>query len=521
MLPDGTYVTACYWGITKQQVSDYFDECRKDPQWDDSDKVKFFVNKFVKPKTDGTGMGVALLFNQDDPRQINVLLSHAWQGNAKRFFEDTLHHLCDQEVAYICFLSNYQGSPEEIEAQLGHMITQAPFTQILQSYTCERLLVVPNEELLKNGQGLYSRLWCDWEIRVAVGEGLPINITSRNKKDYLLGESVSSRHARCGNPSLPINDDEKNIREAIEQNHPENGKFQSIQLLIVAICVAFGPRICVLLYHRKTENYWFLGYLLGFIVGLILWFGVSRPARSLLYRCIHRDGYKVLDSIILQAATHSYEYRRFRPRYDFLVIGLACCFCCIANVIYHSFNEDQLEHREGIAALCMDGITFAGILWPILNINAMGPWTGVFLLRPWARRSWGFVMTFFLLTGALFGNEVLGMSGLRSGRTQGALSGLVVGLSVLSATHQKWYHVAALGFDLIFMIGVYCLMLYHGSRFTMRDSFVAVMGISSLSVAPGMHWTQKLLGGLVGSMLLGGLLVMDVIQADELSWENN
>jgi len=514
-LPDGTYVTACYWGITKQQVSDYFDECRQDPQWSDEDRVKVFVQKFVKPKTDGTGMGVALLLNQDDPKQINILVSHAWQENVKRFFEDALENLCDHEVAFICFLSNYQDSPEEIDAQLGHDIVQSPFTQILKSYACQRLLVVPNEELRKNGSGLYSRLWCDWEITVAAGQGLPIHITARNSMDYLLGESVSSRQARCGNPKLPINHDEKMIREAIEQRHPENGKYQAIRLLTLVVCIAYGPRVCVAMTGRRSRSWWRLGYLLGFIVGVILVFSASRPARSLWHWRLQHDGYKKLDSIIRQAAMHRYEHRRFRPRYDYPVMGLSCFLCCVANVLYPFFNTDQHQRHQDFAGRCLDGATIGFMLWPVLNVNTLGPWTGVFILRPFSQRWWCLAILCGMLIGANLGSKALHTSG----GEQGALWGLLVGIAVLSAVHEKWYHVAAIGFDLIFMIGVYFLMLQKGCWLLWRDCFFALLGVSSLSLAPGWSRKQKLLNLLVGLMVLGGLLAidgLDVMQDDSL-----
>jgi len=132
-----------------------------------------------------------------------------------------------------------------------------------------------------------------------------------------------------------------------------------------------------------------------------------------------------------------------------------------------------------------DGMVTAMMTFPVLSINAMGPWTGVFLLRPWVRRCWGLAMLLLMLASATLGLKVL----VVYGHFQGALWGLLFGLSVLSATHEKWYHVAALGFILIFMIGVYFLMLHSHCWQLAQDSFVVVMGVGNLSVAPG--WTRK------------------------------
>eukprot|EP00971_Amphidinium_carterae_P301497 5990421-Amphidinium_carterae.1 len=53
-------------------------------------------------------------------------------------------------------------------------------------------------------RGLYSRLWCDWEIYYAARVGLPIHFTHRASYDYLFGDesptTASSRNAHCSNP---------------------------------------------------------------------------------------------------------------------------------------------------------------------------------------------------------------------------------------------------------------------------------------------------------------------------------
>mmetsp|Transcript_56277 Transcript_56277/g.111856 ORF Transcript_56277/g.111856 Transcript_56277/m.111856 type:complete len:603 (+) Transcript_56277:37-1845(+) len=504
-LPDGTHVTACYWGITKQQLGDFFDECCEDPQWNDDEKVKTFVKKFVNPKTDGTGMGLALLLNQDDPKQINVLVSHAWQENTKRFFEDTLQHLRDHEVAYICFLSNYQESKAAIDAQIGVDINQSPFTQILLSYTCKRLLIAPNEELREKGCGLYSRLWCDWEITVAASEGLPIHITSRNNLDFLLGDPPhSTRDARCGNPNLPINDDEKLIRDTIENNHPESNKYQAIRLFWVFFCVAWGPRLCVILSQDMERVHWFLGYPLGLIVGLLLVNGPMPLLWTHWHRLRGRDGYDVLDSIIKQAALQSLTYRRFRRRWDLPMIGLAGLLCGIAVIIYSWLfvTEDPIDNPKALAGHILNSIGWGLLLWPALEINGVGPWTGVYLMQPWAQWFCGLGMLCALLAGSYIGGKVFCVSR----HAQGALLGVLVGMTVLSTMHKKWRFVLALVLDILIMIGVYFLMLKFGCWMLWRDSFVLVLGVSGILVAPGGSLKQKVFFGVVGFVMVGALL---------------
>jgi len=218
---DGSPVPAWRWGITKKQLADLHRECKANEKWSDADSIADFVEKFVKPMTDGTWMGTALLLNKDSPKQVNLMVSHAWSENAGRFFEDLDRHMRDDEVAFICALALYQQSYEAIGAQLGDDLASGPFGSVIHSVKTlgGRMLVVPNEELKVNGQGLYSRMWCDWEVYFAKTMRLPIEFTHRNSAEYLFGEggqATSCRDARCGNPALPMNKDEGMIREQIE-----------------------------------------------------------------------------------------------------------------------------------------------------------------------------------------------------------------------------------------------------------------------------------------------------------------
>eukprot|EP00441_Pelagodinium_beii_P034494 CAMPEP_0197633488 /NCGR_PEP_ID=MMETSP1338-20131121/9844_1 /TAXON_ID=43686 ORGANISM="Pelagodinium beii, Strain RCC1491" /NCGR_SAMPLE_ID=MMETSP1338 /ASSEMBLY_ACC=CAM_ASM_000754 /LENGTH=411 /DNA_ID=CAMNT_0043205159 /DNA_START=176 /DNA_END=1411 /DNA_ORIENTATION=+ len=82
-----------------------------------------------------------------------------------------------------------------------------------------RILVIPNESLKANGQGLYSRMWCVCEIAAASHLQVPVFFSRRTVRAHLCAAgSWSSKEARCGNPALPENRDERMIRESVE-NH--------------------------------------------------------------------------------------------------------------------------------------------------------------------------------------------------------------------------------------------------------------------------------------------------------------
>merc|ERR1719293_405670 len=74
---------------------------------------------------------------------------------------------------------------------------------------------------------IYTRLWCVFEMFTALELGVPVGVANCQIvstkwdccRDALLEqcqERVNSKEARCGNPSLPMNEDEKAIRAAID-----------------------------------------------------------------------------------------------------------------------------------------------------------------------------------------------------------------------------------------------------------------------------------------------------------------
>jgi len=140
----------------------------------------------------------------------------------------------------ICFLSQYQGTPEEIDLQVkqgSNSIESGVFATILRSVKAHggRMHIVPCEELMSRG-GLYSRLWCAWEVFNAIELGLRIFFDDDNARahwymDVTYGDQVmkeverklfgdadffDARSARCGNPNdATIGADEMKIREAV------------------------------------------------------------------------------------------------------------------------------------------------------------------------------------------------------------------------------------------------------------------------------------------------------------------
>ncbi|CAE8603258.1 unnamed protein product, partial [Polarella glacialis] len=403
-LPDGTWVTAKFWGISRHQIAELYKTCRRDDRWCDTDSVSQFVPKFVAPVTDGTQMGYALLVNQESPQQVNLMISHAWVENAGVFFEDVLANTYEHEIAYICFLSNYQGSAEEIDAQLGNNILTSPFTEVIKNPACERMMVVPNEELRWNAQGLYSRLWCDWEIKVAADSGLPISvIEQRNTDCHLLGATtLSSRNARCGDPNRPMNKDERLIRDAIKNLPPETTRSHALGLSFFCLSTAYGAEIGkVVVPGDMTTTGMIVGLLIGVALGCVFMFCLAANVRSCVARARQRDGYKVLDSIIKGAQVGSYSCRRFTMERDLPALAAVCITCGVIDGAVRCLT--RANGWIQMPAAFLEGTGSGGLLWAMFNINMMGPWTGVFLVRPAAQRCCAALLAVLTMMGSPLG----------------------------------------------------------------------------------------------------------------------
>mmetsp|Transcript_87038 Transcript_87038/g.244075 ORF Transcript_87038/g.244075 Transcript_87038/m.244075 type:complete len:702 (-) Transcript_87038:115-2220(-) len=216
---DGRGFGPVFWGMTRRQMQEFYTKCTKRADWTDEVDVRVMVARDIKPMTGGTGLGVAMSMNKANPLKATLLISHCWNENAKRFFEDIHTYALDSEVAFVCFLALYQGTPEEIQLQVGSDILRGCFALVVTEVG--RVLVVPNEELRENGQGLYSRMWCVWECFVAATHEKPIDFTHRSSRKHLFGAdsaNFTSEKARCG-LGVVRNADEIAIRRVIEDQH--------------------------------------------------------------------------------------------------------------------------------------------------------------------------------------------------------------------------------------------------------------------------------------------------------------
>mmetsp|Transcript_64320 Transcript_64320/g.139715 ORF Transcript_64320/g.139715 Transcript_64320/m.139715 type:complete len:695 (-) Transcript_64320:110-2194(-) len=483
-LPDGTFVPARFWGISRHQVKILFEAAQRDPRWRWDMTVREFVDEFIKPSTAGTGRGVSLRLNESCPLQVTLMVSHAWVENAGEFFEDFLKNTDDHEIAFICFLANYQGTLDEVNDQLGNDLNRSPFTQVLKSDLCERMLVVPNETLRASGEGLYSRLWCDWEMKVAADAGIPIDIPTKNSWEHLLGHKTgSSRQARCGEVGLPINRDEQLIRKAVQSMPPDTAKSVALAICVWTTCAIFSPSVATKIVGDSIFV-WLVGVPVGICLGLFLAWWITRCVRP-----SRRDGYEVLDRLIRGAALGWYCTRRFRVA-DLISMSIFVHCCGFAYVLFKRF---VLRDSWSCAADGhMHAVTIAIPIWGFANVNKLGPWIGYFTAS--RTKKW-IVAGLQLCCSAIAGVIDVCIQTQRAGPLdrsdlvvtfgRGWFLGWFFSWNFLSLSARKWLHLAM---NLVVFIVIAWVRNFQGGNLYMTV-FVLLMGINAVLVRP--EWSTK------------------------------
>eukprot|EP00443_Scrippsiella_acuminata_P069874 CAMPEP_0115441108 /NCGR_PEP_ID=MMETSP0271-20121206/36653_1 /TAXON_ID=71861 /ORGANISM="Scrippsiella trochoidea, Strain CCMP3099" /LENGTH=724 /DNA_ID=CAMNT_0002866883 /DNA_START=117 /DNA_END=2292 /DNA_ORIENTATION=- len=124
-----------HWGITLAQCREFFAECRADPRWRSTNSVYTLVEEYIKPRTAGSGMGLALMCNQASPLEVNLMVSHAWSENAEEFIKALELSVSKNDVLFICAFSLYQCQDHvgpTIAEQLGAGAADSPFRRVLE-----------------------------------------------------------------------------------------------------------------------------------------------------------------------------------------------------------------------------------------------------------------------------------------------------------------------------------------------------------------------------------------------------
>ncbi len=220
------------WGITLDQLL----AVKNLHGYDESMLMYDVVEKLIKPITKGKGIGYALLINSEKPLRAKIMTSHAW-GERYDHFVRAIKDSNAEGPFWVCAMSIYQN--EDIPSisifrQLGPSLEHGPFATVLKQATTMFAIFTPAVDI-------YMRMWCVFEVYIAVKYGVPVKFVALSYQ-YLSGiqniydsifehgkKKVSSVNARCGDPSQPLNDDERRIRSMI-QAYP--GAFHTIDSVI-------------------------------------------------------------------------------------------------------------------------------------------------------------------------------------------------------------------------------------------------------------------------------------------------
>eukprot|EP00812_Abedinium_dasypus_P013509 NODE_700_length_1400_cov_310.871375.p1 GENE.NODE_700_length_1400_cov_310.871375~~NODE_700_length_1400_cov_310.871375.p1 ORF type:complete len:436 (+),score=119.01 NODE_700_length_1400_cov_310.871375:150-1310(+) len=242
----GAEVGPSMWGITSPQLKQLG---RNYPTVFDrtaSVSARDFVNNHVKRDYRG-GRGVALTFNDGDPKEVGIMISHCWDETMSAFLRDVLIMTDDHDTAgmFICFLALYQGTdpnadddPEvKLQVEQGSTdINKGCFAEVLNSVAKNGgpMVVISNDAVCSTG-GLYSRLWCVWEVHCALEDDVEILMHPRTSTELHLfgtggkGSFDPKKNARCGKPGSKITDDEISIRRTIDGPTAGPGKWPTIK----------------------------------------------------------------------------------------------------------------------------------------------------------------------------------------------------------------------------------------------------------------------------------------------------
>jgi len=117
------------WGITRNQCQELLDTLRADSRWHSSNTIHDMVDDFIRPWTNEKGVGYALHLNWNAPKQANVMVVHAWDGNAEDFLEVLIRNMGPRDVAFSAALSLYHcedGCGPSVADQMGSELDTCP-----------------------------------------------------------------------------------------------------------------------------------------------------------------------------------------------------------------------------------------------------------------------------------------------------------------------------------------------------------------------------------------------------------
>jgi len=239
-LPLQSTVAPENWALELEQLLTTIKKYIHTERYEDVKRQKGYVNLydinelFVTPETRGTGCGIALTLNAEQPKRAEVMLSHAW-GEDVEELEDALSRIKmnSQTSVWFCLFSLYQcgGMDGDCGPTIKAQLDMQPFMNVIGLPDVEMVVVHTTR------QELYERLWCVHEIDEALDRG--INVEGISSKEYaakyvarhgVFGKVqtenivVQTQNARCSNK-----EDEAFIRSLVLKK----GTFERLDTVIL------------------------------------------------------------------------------------------------------------------------------------------------------------------------------------------------------------------------------------------------------------------------------------------------
>jgi hypothetical protein len=213
-----------YWGITLEQL----EQVKDLPGYESNMTMYEVVQTLIKPLTKGTGMGFALFLNKERPLRAKQMTSHAWGETYSDFVKALKDSRCIGPF-WVCAMAINQECDEAITQQLGPSLEHGPFATVLKQATNMIAVFTPAADI-------YLRMWCVFEIFVAVKLGVSVKFAALNQQFRSGIENIydaifehgqkrcCSEKARCS-----IESDEVQIRTLINAT---DGKFAMLDSVV-------------------------------------------------------------------------------------------------------------------------------------------------------------------------------------------------------------------------------------------------------------------------------------------------
>lgn len=157
-----------WWGITLEQIYNILEH----PSINFETTMRDVVRLVIKPATKDSGLGFALMRNQDKPLKARVIVSHAWDVPIGKSIQ-CLQNSGEEGPFWISAFSVYQSDDHSptITEQLGPNPEYGPVSTVLKGVDC--LVAIVTKEY-----DIFTRIWCLYEISLAQKLNVNIKLSS-------------------------------------------------------------------------------------------------------------------------------------------------------------------------------------------------------------------------------------------------------------------------------------------------------------------------------------------------------